>query len=245
MVRALDTPVGAPDLLLLRAMALVGAGRLEENALDYQPAVAHLREAIALCRTLGARGLEGWALMTMGRAAEAIDVDARPPRAWFEEALSIFREIGERFGIGWMLAFLADEAYEAGESEVSESRAVEALSIGTSSGMLQVVAESRRILAVLALDRGEYDEAGRLLDLAANTLEEAGDRVGELPIVLMVKARLAVARGSKAQALPPLREALRLARSASPANAWSAAWPRRSPYSGRTDADARRPCCSA
>src|SRR4029453_10759833 len=41
----------------------------------------------------------------------------------------------------------------------------------------------------------------------------AGDRVGQLPIVLMDKARLAVARGSKAQALPPLREALRLARS--------------------------------
>ena len=88
------------------------------------------------------------------------------------------------------------------------------LSIGTSSGMLQVVAESRRILATLALDRREYDEAERLLDLAANALEDAGDRVGQLPIVLMVKARLAVARGSKAQALPPLREALRLARSA-------------------------------
>jgi predicted ATPase len=214
VIRALDTRVRAPDLLLLRAMALVGAGMLEENALDYQPAVAHLREALALCRTLGARGLEGSALAAMGRAAWAIDVDARPPQAWFEEALSIFREAGEPFGIGWMLAFLADEAHEAGEFEVSESRAVEALSIGTSSGMLQVVAESRRILATLALDRREYDEAERLLDLAANALEDAGDRVGQLPIVLMVKARLAVARGSKAQALPPLREALRLARSA-------------------------------
>jgi predicted ATPase len=212
--RALDTRERAPDLLLLRAMALVGAGMLEENALDYQPAVARLREALALCRTLGARGLEGSALAAMGRAAWAIDVDARPPQAWFEEALSIFREVGEPFGIGWMLAFLADEAHEAGEFEVSESRAVEALSIGTSSGMLQVVAESRRILAMLALNRREYDEAERLLDLAANALEDAGDRVGQLPIVLMSKARLAVARGSKAQALPPLREALRLARSA-------------------------------
>ena len=78
--------------------------------------------------------------------------------------------VGEQFGIGWALTFLAERAYEAGEFEVSESRAVEALSIGTASGLLQVVAVSRRILAVLALERGEYDEAERLLDISHKTL---------------------------------------------------------------------------
>jgi tetratricopeptide (TPR) repeat protein len=213
VLRALAAPVDAPDLLLLRAVALVGAGMLEENALDYHQAVAHLREALALCRTLGARGLEGWALTAMGRAAWAIDVDVRLPGAWFEDALSIFREVGERIGIGWMLAFLVDEAYWAGEFALAETRAGEALTVGTSSGLVQIVAESRRLLAMLASNRGDYDEAERLLELAANALEEAGDRVAVLPMVLMAKAYLAVARGSVAQALAPLRDALCLARS--------------------------------
>jgi predicted ATPase len=56
VVRALDAAPGAPDLL--RAMALWGAGMLEENALDLDRALTHLREALALFRTCGARALE-------------------------------------------------------------------------------------------------------------------------------------------------------------------------------------------
>jgi hypothetical protein len=41
--------------------------------------------------------------MAMGRAAWAIDVDARPAAAWFEDALRTFREIDEPAGIGSML----------------------------------------------------------------------------------------------------------------------------------------------
>ena len=84
VARALEAAPGAPDLI--RAMALFGAGMLAENALDYDEALVHLRRALAISRAVGARGLEGWVLMAMGRAAWAIDVDARPSAAWWEYA---------------------------------------------------------------------------------------------------------------------------------------------------------------
>src|SRR5262249_31259122 len=59
VARALDAAPGAPELL--RAMALYGAGLLEENALDYPRALTYLREALAIFRTCGVRAGEAWA----------------------------------------------------------------------------------------------------------------------------------------------------------------------------------------
>src|SRR5262245_15948578 len=135
VVRALEAAPDAPDLR--RAPALWGAGMLEENALDFPGALRHLREALALSRTCGARALEAWVLMAMGRAAWWIDVDGRPAGAWFADALHIFREVGEQAGVGWMLALLASESYDAGDRELAASQFVEALEIGTASGVLE------------------------------------------------------------------------------------------------------------
>ena len=57
VVRALEAAPGAPDLI--RAMALFGAGMLAENALDYDQALVHLREALAIFRAVGARARRG------------------------------------------------------------------------------------------------------------------------------------------------------------------------------------------
>ena len=115
--------------------------------------------------------------MAMGRAAWAIDVDARPPAAWFEDALRIFREVDEPAGIGWMLALLAEDQLRAGDLEGAASRATEAFDLGTRSGLLQVVAESRRVLAIVAARRGQHADAERLLEEAAAAHEQAGDRL--------------------------------------------------------------------
>src|SRR5262245_17434415 len=115
VLRGLAAAPGAPDLI--RGMALFGAGMLAENALDYEKALVHLREALALSRAIGARALEGFVLMAMGRAAWAIDVDARPAAAWLEDALGIFRETNEAAAVGWMLSFLAQEQLTAGDLE--------------------------------------------------------------------------------------------------------------------------------
>ncbi len=208
-VRALEAAPGAPELI--RAGALLEAGMLAESALDYDQALVHLREALAISRAVGARELEGWALHVMGRAAWVIDVDARPPAAWFEDALRIFREIDEPAGIGWVLSFLAEEKFKAGDLDGAASRATEALQVGTRSGVLQVVAESRRLLALLAARRGKPTDAERLFGEAAAAYEQTGDRL-QRALILTMRAHLALESRDDARALGPLREALLLAR---------------------------------
>ena len=98
-------------------------------------------------------------------------------------------------------------------SNWAESQAAEALEIGTAIRALQVliVGESRRMLAVLAADRGQHAESKRLIEQAAQAFEDAGDR-WQLVGVLATMAFLACQRGEVGQALSPLRETLRLAR---------------------------------
>jgi predicted ATPase len=207
--RALEAAPGASDFI--RAMALWGAGMLAENALDYDRALVHLREALAMSRAVGARAVEGWVLMALGRAAWVIDVDARPPAAWFEDGLRIFREVDEPAGIGWMLTLLADEQLKADDIEGTAARAAEVFDVGTRSGLHEIVAQSRRLRAVVAARQGREADAEQLLKEAASTYEQAGDR-WHLALMLTTMAHLAVNRGDDARALGPLRQALRLAR---------------------------------
>ena len=171
----------------------------------------HLREALAISRAVGARALEGSALMALGRAAWAIDVDSRPAAAWFEDALRILREADEPFGVGWVLIFLAGDQLKVGDLEGAASRATEALAVGTEAELAQVVGESRRVLAIVAARKGQHADARRLFEEAAAAHEQADDRWG-LAVVLTVAAHLASNRRDEARALGPLRQALRLAR---------------------------------
>jgi predicted ATPase/class 3 adenylate cyclase len=211
VVRALEAAPAAPDFV--RALGLLAAGMHAENALDYDQALVYLREALAITRAIGARALEAYVLSYLGRAAaaRAIDVDARPAGAWFEDALRIFREVDEPVGIGWMLNLLAEEQFKAGDLEAAWSGATEAFDFGSRSGLFQPVAESRRMLALVATKRGQHAEAERLLEEAAAAHEQAGDR-RQLALILTMTTHLAFERGDDAPALEPLRQALRLAR---------------------------------
>jgi non-specific serine/threonine protein kinase len=209
VARALEAAHGAPDLI--RAMALFGAGLLAENALDYDQALVHLGKALAISREVGARELEGWALMAMGRAAGNVDVDARPAAAWFEDALRIFRELDEPVGIGRLLCFLADVKFKAGDLEGAVNCATEALDRGSISGALHVVVDSRRILARVAQIRGQHADAERMFQEAASAYEQVGDH-WQLSLILDHMASLALDRGDDDRALLLVCRALRLAR---------------------------------
>ena len=209
VVRALEAAPGAPDRI--RAPALLGAGTLASNALDYDRALAHLREVLELFRRVSGRRGEEWVLVAIGRAAQDIDVDSRPAAAWFEDALRIFREVGDPVGIGTVLGLLAEEQFKAGDVEGAASRATEAFDVGTRSGILQVVVVSQWVLGMLAAIRGQHDDVGRLFEEAAAANKQAGDR-WQLALILTTAAHVALFRGDDIRALGPLRQALRLAR---------------------------------
>src|SRR5262249_31490602 len=172
--RALDQAADAPDRL--RAGALLTAGMLAQNALDHDRALSCLRDALTLFRRVGGRRGEGWTLLWLGRAAMAVDVEARAASSWFEEALCRFREIGDPTGIGWCLVFLGDDAHERGDLEAAWIRATEAQACGAEAGARQVVLESKRVLGLIATRRGAYAEAEQLLAGVAAAYREADDR---------------------------------------------------------------------
>src|SRR5262249_8462417 len=67
VLRALEAAPGATDVI--RAIALLWAGMLAQNALDYDQALVHLRKALAISRAVGLRAWEGWVLVQVGIAA--------------------------------------------------------------------------------------------------------------------------------------------------------------------------------
>jgi predicted ATPase len=207
--RALDQAIRAPDRL--RAGALLAAGILAQNALDYDRATSYLRGALALFRQLGRPVAEAWTLLWLGRAAMAVDIDARTATSWFEEALCRFREVAEPTGIGWCLVFLGDDAYDRGDFEAAAIRATEAQAIGTEGGVPQVVLESKRILGLVAWKRGEYAEAEQLFADVAAAYREAGNR-WQLGSVLGGMVWFASERGQQPLALERLSQVLRLSR---------------------------------
>jgi predicted ATPase len=208
-VRSLEAAPGTSDRI--RARALLGAGILAANALDYDRALDHLQEALELFRRVAGRRGEAWVLMTMGRAAQDIDIDARPPAAWFEDALRIFREVDDPTGIGTVLALLAEERFKAGDVEGAARQATEAFDVGTRSGLLHLVGASRWVLGMVAAKRGQYADAERLLEEAAAANQQAGER-WQLALILTMGAQVALVRGDNARALGRLRQALFLAR---------------------------------
>ena len=96
--------------------------------------------------------------------------------------------------------------------EGASDRATEALDLGTRLGLPGVVAESRRVLAMVAATQGRHADVERLLEDAAAAHEQAGDDWQLALILTFLALHLALDRGDDARAFRKLRRALRLAR---------------------------------
>src|SRR5262249_52828118 len=195
----------------VRAGALLAAGMLAQNALDYDRAISYLQAALALFRQFGGRVREAWTLLWLGRAAMGGDIDARAATSWVEEALCRFREVADPRGIGWCLVFFGDDAGDRGGFEAAAVQATEAQAIGTEAGVPQVLLESKRILGHVATRRGEYAEAEQLFAEVAAAYHEADGR-WQLGSVLGGMVWLASERGQQPLALERLSQVLRLSR---------------------------------
>jgi tetratricopeptide (TPR) repeat protein len=207
--RALSYSGDVPPVV--RGLALYGAGMLAESALAYGDALHHLNEALWIARRAGARRLEAWVLMGLGRAAQSVDVDGRSAAAWFEESLRIFREVDEPSGIGWGLSYLAEESVKEGDLERATQQANEALEIGTRAGIPGVIGNAQVFLAAVAKERGDFAEAERMLGMVGAWFEETGDRL-QLSHVSCMRLDLLLESGDVARTLAPARELLLLAR---------------------------------
>src|SRR5262249_18532835 len=144
-------------------------------------------------RAKSVRG-EAWALIWLGRDAYYRAPGSAEARALFEEALSRYRESDVPAGAGWCLTFLALCALAAEDDDLAHRRAEEAVQLGKSAHIGQVVGEGLRVLAILDSRAGDFENSDRRFAEVIAIHEAADDRF-QLLEVHAEAARQAAARG--------------------------------------------------
>jgi hypothetical protein len=201
-------PADAPAVT--RAGALVSAGVMRQEALQYDAALTLLREARELYRSANNVLGEAWALIFLGRDAMYRAPASPEARTLFEEALFHYRQSDFPAGAGWALAFLATIALHADDEELARRRAEEAVQLGTATHIDQVVAMGLRILADLDCRASAFESADRRLSELIAIYEAAGDR-GQLLGAHALAAELIASRGDITRATSHLAAGAELA----------------------------------
>jgi predicted ATPase/class 3 adenylate cyclase len=194
-----------------RAGALVATAIMRQGALQYDPALGLLLEARELYR--GAKDVvgEAHALIWLGRDAAFRAPGTPEAQTLFEEALARFRESDVPAGAGWALTFLANIAVFAEDDELARQRAEEAVQLGRSTHIGQVVGEGLRVLAIVDSRAGDFESAHRRLAEMIAISEDAGDHF-QLLAAHNTAAELTAARGDVTLAASYLASGAELAR---------------------------------
>jgi predicted ATPase len=200
-----DTPA------VTRAGALVSTSMMLQGALQYDAARSLLLEARELYRSANHVLGEAGTLIWLGREAHFRAPGSAEARALFEEALSRFRESDFPAGVGECLAFLAEIALVAEDDDLARQRAEEAVQLGRSAHISQIMGEGLRVLAILDAWAGDFESADRRLAELIAIRKATGNR----PQLLGAHAtatELAASRGDVARAASHLAAGAELAR---------------------------------
>jgi predicted ATPase/class 3 adenylate cyclase len=202
-------PADAPAVT--RAGALVASGMMLDEALQHDAAQSLLLEARDLYRSANSVRGEAWALTWLGRVAHFRAPGSAEAEALFEDALSRYRESDVPAGAGWCLGFLAVIALAADDEELARRRAEEAVQVGRSAHIGQVVGEGLRVLAILDSRTGDSENTDRRLAEVIAIHEAAGDRY-QLLLAHADAAELVASRGDVPRATSHLAAGAELAR---------------------------------
>ena len=164
-----------PSRSILRASALLAAGRLALRQNDYPAAQRTLREAVDIFRELGDRpGLSralGWLGVVphhLGQYDEA--------RAILEESLAIARALDDTGQVSIALRFLADLAQDRGDATQATLRYAETLAIAREAADTHDIAYALRGLGHIARSQGQYALASERLRESLALLKPLNDR---------------------------------------------------------------------
>ena len=167
LAERLDDPAGVAEALDVRAEAASIRGDIDRSAALYEAALARFRvlgDAWRQARSL--KGLGGVCVSRgdLDRAASLLD-----------EALDLYRGRGDAEAAGRTLLLLADLARARGQADQAESWGAEALAaIGASSRDRLAAAQVRRVLGLVAYDRGDYARFAALVQDGLRVSAEYG-----------------------------------------------------------------------
>lgn len=196
--------LAAPDCTrAARAKALMGAGWLADENGTEGPAY---EEALALCRAVGDRWGEAYALRGVA-VFVSNEGDLDRSRTLLRESGDLFGALGDSWGLGLVaynqgwLAFAQDDQVQA------KSDWENALALFRRVGDRWGMAVSVGSLAYLARLGEHYAEAAELTEEALNRFREVGDRAGVATSLLRL-AQVAFRRSSYPQAIELIHEGL-------------------------------------
>jgi predicted ATPase/class 3 adenylate cyclase len=157
-------------------IAMVMAGDAPESGLD--AGRKELEEALALYRELGDKRGEGNAVWGMG-SYYFFTADAREAQNWYQRSLELHRAGGDRSMEAWSLHMLALSAIGQRHFDDAGERARHALrhfyEAGDVSGVTLVLDD----LAIVALDDGDLERAGRLWGAARHLQQTTGTALAD------------------------------------------------------------------
>jgi predicted ATPase/transcriptional regulator with XRE-family HTH domain len=161
-------------LILMGGVTQFVAGMEQKTEFD--------RQALALARSMGDVWREGLALSNLGWDQR----DPRLGRQRWEEGIVLLRQMGDWRKLAETLGILGFTALSNGDLESAQKFLDEAYDINQqiNNKEMEFVLTGKGILALL---RGEYDQARAFLENNAEHLEEVGNRMG----VLWARARIA------------------------------------------------------
>jgi non-specific serine/threonine protein kinase len=125
------------------------------------------------------------------------------------EALSAGRQAGDAWTVSFALFMQSLGALECGEHERAMARAIEAQEAADASGELVQQCGPLMILASIAIERGDQDEAHRLYEQSIAVARNTGD-TWSLGILLALSAGLSILRGNVVEASARATEAMSL-----------------------------------
>jgi predicted ATPase/class 3 adenylate cyclase len=169
---------GPADEAAPRATVLAWASALAWNLGDSVAASSRAEEAVALARSRGDVGAEGWALLNLGVVAMTRGSLSEGVR-YNTEAVERFRAAGQPWAVAYALSNLGAAAARAGKPTEAEGYFGQALREAREAGNRLFASFVLVSLGYYALSRGDLDHAAAMFDEALATAREFGYRHNE------------------------------------------------------------------
>jgi len=195
----------------LEAECLVELGFACQFQRDYEGCVLYETEGLAICREIGDRRNEAWALYILA-CTVLLWGDNDKGKGYCEQALRIQREIGDRHGESLSLRLLGLRLHMLGIHSTAKSYYEESLQLHSVTGHRRTEAGTLRAMGLLLRDVGSATDALEHCQAALRIVRDTNDRSGQasaltgLGSVLSTLGQLDEARKAYRDALALRRE---------------------------------------
>jgi predicted ATPase/DNA-binding SARP family transcriptional activator len=149
----------SPTTASVRARALYRAGALAMPQGDFDTARKMLREALALCRSVGDQSGIAFSLSGLAMLHLSVDSNTKLARQLLEESVAVWQAMNNRWGVGFGLNLLGHVAGDEGDLQTERQLREKSLAIYRAIGDEWSVAWIVHSLAELARYDRDYERA--------------------------------------------------------------------------------------